>query len=107
MVIRRVGPVSCAKIAGALYALIGFVLGCMFSLVSMAGAFAGGPDSPFGPMSAIFGVGAIVILPILYGCMGFVMTLISAWLYNVLASSVGGIQLELSETGGVTGGVRS
>jgi hypothetical protein len=36
-----------------------------------------------------------VALPILYGGMGFVMTLIGAWLYNILAGFVGGIEMDL------------
>jgi hypothetical protein len=41
----------------------------------------------------LFGVGAIVLLPILYGCMGFVVSLVGAWLYNLAAGAVGGIEL--------------
>ena len=45
---------------------------------------------------AIFGVGAIVILPIFYACIGFVITLIMAVIYNALASAVGGIEVDIS-----------
>ena len=90
MVIRRIGPISCAKIAGVLYAVIGLVLGGIFSLAALGGAFPEGGGFPF-----IFGAGAIVVLPLFYGCLGFVFTLISAWLYNVLAGLVGGIELDL------------
>jgi len=30
MVIKRVGPLSCARIAGTLYAIVGFVIGLLF-----------------------------------------------------------------------------
>jgi hypothetical protein len=45
-------------------------------------------------MGALFGIGAIVLLPILYGCLGFVMTLLMAWLYNVAAGIVGGVEIQ-------------
>jgi hypothetical protein len=94
MVIKRIGPISCAKIAGTLYAILGIVIGGVFSLAALAGAFAtSAADTPAFPM--LFGAAAIVVLPLLYGCLGFVMTLISAWLYNVLAGWVGGIELDL------------
>ena len=94
MVIRRIGPISCAKIAGTLYAILGIVLGAIFSLIGVAGAFATqGADNPIFPM--LFGAAAIVVLPLLYGCLGFVMALIGAWLYNALAGWVGGIELDL------------
>ena len=47
------------------------------------------------PSVPMFGAGAIVILPILYGGLGFVATLIAAWVYNVVAGIVGGIELDV------------
>ena len=44
----------------------------------------------------LFGAGAVVILPIVYGCIGFVGGLIMAPLYNLVAKVVGGIEVELS-----------
>ena len=40
MVVKRVQPLSCAKIAGTLYAILGLVFGALFSLAAAAGAFA-------------------------------------------------------------------
>jgi hypothetical protein len=94
MVIKRVDPVSFAKITGTLYAILGLVAGAIVSLVSMAGGFASNSASGAG-FGAVIGVGAIVVLPILYGGCGFVATLIAAWLYNVVAGMVGGIELDL------------
>jgi hypothetical protein len=94
MVINRVGPLSCAKIAGALYAAIGLIIGAFVSLAAMAGAF-GSEDMGGGMMSALFGVGAIVLLPIFYGCMGFIGAAISAWLYNLIAGAVGGVEVDI------------
>jgi hypothetical protein len=92
MVIRRVAPLSCAKIAAILYAVIGLIAGGLFSLAAMAGGLASG-DSRFGLMGPLFGIGAIIILPILYGCLGFVGVLLMTWLYNGAAGIVGGIEI--------------
>jgi hypothetical protein len=43
----------------------------------------------------MFGIAGIVVLPIVYGILGFITTLIGAWLYNVLAGMVGGVELEV------------
>lgn len=40
MVIRRVAPVSCAKIAAVLYAVGGLFVGGVVSLIALAGGFA-------------------------------------------------------------------
>ena len=93
MVIKRVGPLSCAKVAGLRYLILGFGIGACLSLFAMAGSFAGGADSFF-PM--FMGAGAIVILPIFYGVFGFIGTLIMASLFNLVAGITGGIELDAS-----------
>lgn len=96
MIITRVAPVSAAKIAAAIYAVIGLFAGAVMTL-AMGGAFASdgpGPDSIF---SIFFGAGAIIALPIFYGVLGFVGTLIMAALYNVLASAIGGVEVDISQ----------
>jgi hypothetical protein len=85
---------SVAKIAGLLYAVVGLAMGGLFSLFAMLGAaFGDGSGGSFFP--ALFGVGSVILFPLFYGCLGFVMTAISAWLYNVVASVVGGVQLDV------------
>jgi len=90
MVIKSVGAVSFAKIMGTLYVIVGVVLGGLLSLVAMAGF--GRSGSGLG--GAIFGVAAVVVVQLVYGCLGFVATLIGAWLYNMAAGIVGGVELE-------------
>lgn len=94
MIIRRISPTSCARIAGAVYAIFGLLAGAMFSLVGLASSMAreNAEGAAFG---MLFGVGAIVVLPALYGVLGFVMTWITVWLYNVLAGTLGGVEIEV------------
>ncbi|HEX8618169.1 MAG TPA: hypothetical protein VF911_11340 [Thermoanaerobaculia bacterium] len=96
MVIRRFGPLSFAKISGVLYALMGLIFGAIISAVSIVGGVFGaaqqGGDALAGMM---FGAAAVVVLPIFYGVLGFVMSLIGAALYNVVAGFVGGIQMDV------------
>jgi len=96
MVLKRVGVISVAKFAGVFYAGVGLLVGVMFagisSLAGMAGASMHDVPSWIGP---IFGVGAIVLLPLLYGVLGFIFGAIVAGLYNVFSGFVGGIELEL------------
>ena len=93
MIIKRVAPLSLAKVSAALYALLGLIFGACISLISMAGsAFA---PKELGGMSMLFGVGAIVALPIFYGILGFIFSLIGAALYNLIASWVGGVEIDV------------
>jgi hypothetical protein len=93
MVINRVGPLSCAKIAGTLYAILGLIIGACFSLFALAGMSS---DRTGGAMfGVLLGVGAIVALPIFYGIIGFIGTIIMGWLYNVAAGIVGGVEIDV------------
>ena len=94
MIVRRVGPVSCAKVAGVVYAILGLVFGGVISLVALAGMVVAGDGGPR-MFPGMFGAAAVVVLPVLYGCLGFVMTLILAALYNLVAAAVGGIEVDL------------
>ena len=94
MVIKRIVPLSLAKIAGTLYAIMGLVFGCIFSMIALVGGF-GSEASQFSGLRVIIGGGAIIFLPIFYGVLGFVAMLVGAWIYNILAGVVGGIELDV------------
>ena len=97
MVLRKVGVLSCGKVLGLLYAVLGVLIGAVVSVVSIVGAAIGsaGGESPGAFLGVLFGVAAIVAMPLLYGGMGFIVGLISSALYNVVADFVGGLEVEL------------
>jgi hypothetical protein len=95
MIVRRVGPLSFAKLMAALYGLMGLLFGAIVSLISIAGGALIPKDDTGGMTGALFGAAAIVVLPIFYGALGFVFSLIGAALYNAVASVVGGIEIEV------------
>ena len=95
MIIRRVGPLSFAKLMGALYVLMGLCFGAIVSLISIVGGALIPRDEASGMTGALFGAAAIVVLPIFYGVLGFIFSLIGAALYNAVASVVGGVELDV------------
>ena len=94
MIVKRIGPLSVGKVAGTLYAVLGVLIGGVFSLIAMAGGMASDTAGASG-MGALIGVGAIVFFPILYGGLGFLFTMLAAALYNIVAGMVGGIELDM------------
>lgn len=96
---RRIGPgakyewkqfdvMSVAKIQAVIMAIFGFIAGLFISIFGgMASIFS---DSLPGA-TGIVGIGAIIILPIVYGIMGFISGAIGAIVYNFVASKIGGI----------------
>jgi hypothetical protein len=99
MILRRIGPLSLAKISGILYAIIGLVAGFFFAAMAFIMAAVGSNfDGGGGAFPGILiGVVTIFAAPILYGLMGFLAGLVSAVLYNLLAGVIGGVEVEFGE----------
>jgi hypothetical protein len=102
MIVRRVGVWSFARLYGGIMSVVGLIAGLFFALMATLGGFAGALGSSdtktglaAGGLGAVFGVGAIIILPICYGVMGIVLGAIGAWLYNVFAGLFGGIEVDI------------
>jgi len=94
MRITHIAPLSVAKVALVIYGVLGLVVGGFFALLAVFGASFGaamGDESAL--MGAAFGLGAVIVLPIFYGCLGALMGLFMSWLYNVVAGVVGGIEI--------------
>jgi hypothetical protein len=95
-VLKRVGVWSVSRMLGVLYAALGFLVGGIFTLISLVvaavGMASGEGEAAFG---ILFGVGAIVIAPIFYGTIGLVFGALGAFIYNLAAGVVGGIEFEL------------
>jgi hypothetical protein len=83
-----------------MYALMGLILGAFVSLFAAVGglataAFSADPTRRFGVVG-LFGTAAIFVLPLFYGAIGFVVTLVSAWVYNMTARLTGGMEIDVS-----------
>ncbi|RKY16982.1 MAG: hypothetical protein DRQ55_16840 [Planctomycetota bacterium] len=98
MKLRRIDPVSCAKVFGLLYAFIGLLMGVFTSFLTVLGsAVASQSGAEFPAVAFAFGgVFAMFVAPIVYGLTGAFVGLIGAALYNLIAGRIGGIELELS-----------
>jgi hypothetical protein len=100
MVIKRIAPLSAAKIAGLIYTLIGLPFALLVWVVSLVGLnYSGLSNSPFLPFAPSYvvagGAVAVVVLPIGYGIFSFFMALVGAWIYNFVAGIVGGVKVEV------------
>jgi hypothetical protein len=100
MVIRRIGVWSVSRLYGGICASMGLLIGAIFALIATVGGMAGSMSNSgsggfaSGGLGAVFGVGAIIILPLFYGVLGLIGGAIGAALYNLFAGMFGGIELE-------------
>lgn len=86
--LRRVDPMTYAKIQAVISLIFGFVAG----LFRTVGYFA----SPV-HVSAV-GAFSIIIYPILYLVIGFVTSLVQAWIYNWLVPRIGGVRFTINRS---------
>jgi len=91
--IKRFGVLSVGKILGILYAILGIIVGAMFTALSLLAAVSSSNQGA-GIVGLLFGVGAIIFFPIFYGIMGLIFGMLTAFLYNLVASRIGGIEVE-------------
>ncbi|MEO1617018.1 MAG: hypothetical protein AAFV88_14295 [Planctomycetota bacterium] len=90
--LKTVDPVSCGLVLAVFYAILGLLVGGFFSLFAVIGLAAQEGGAIAG---LITGIGAIIVLPLLYGAGGFIGGLIAALIYNVCAGMVGGLKIDL------------
>ena len=84
--ITSISPVQTAKVMALLYFAISLILVLFMGLTFI---FTPGPRPPM--------IGMLAVMPFLYLFLGFIFTVIGAWVYNIVARWVGGIEFTTSE----------
>ncbi len=98
--VKRIGPGSAFKVGLVVYAFLGLIIGVCMALFSMVagslGSLAGGGSPGARALGFGFGLGAIIIFPILYRIIGGIAGAIGAAVYNLAAGWVGGLEVDIS-----------
>ncbi|HTB80437.1 MAG TPA: DUF3566 domain-containing protein [Opitutaceae bacterium] len=94
--IKSITPLQLGKMLAIIYggmSLLFIPFFLLFGVIaSMAPKVHGGP-----PLPAIFGfgLGFALLFPLIYAAMGFVLGVIGAFIYNLVAKWIGGIEVEV------------
>ena len=81
----RISPHQAGKILGIMYFLMGLLAAPLF----LFGAF-------FGKGMGLTGVLFAILVPFLYGAIGYIFVALSAIVYNLLAGLVGGLEVTVT-----------
>jgi len=93
--IKRFRILSVALMEGALMGFLGVII---VLLVSIIGGIHGGLMAPVGSSSLFdFGIIGIIILPIMFFLLGFLLGGCTTYFYNLIAGWIGGIEIEITE----------
>lgn len=92
---------SCARLLGALYGALALLV-VPFGLIGVFVSAIKGDSAGIGTSFLL------IVAPLLYAILGFLFGGLSSWVYNLVATWVGGIEIELSEqtSGGSTSTTR-
>lgn len=86
--VRAFGVFQTAKVTAVLYVVITAIFAVPFGIIGTLVAIISGKRE--GLLSLL-----LLVAPIVYGIMGFLMMALMCWLYNVVAARTGGIEIEL------------
>lgn len=93
MVIKRIGVLKLAIFQCLVMAMLGVLIALVMMLFgSMIGGLIGHNAGAAGMLGGLI---MLIILPILYGVLGFIAGAIGAFLYNLVAGWVGGIEMDV------------
>ena len=96
LTITHLGVFSVAKIYGAIMAVFGLIIGVIYGLfVMLFGAAMMSQSRGAGGASVFVGLVMMIVIPIMYGVIGFVGGAIAALIYNVAAGIAGGVEIEV------------
>ncbi len=99
--VEAIPAVPFAVMMGAIDAVIGLIVGIIFAITSsaMMSMMSSTYDIDLTGWGILFGVAAIIIMPIACFIGGLIQGLIIAVIYNFLAPRIGGIKLRFKEEG--------
>src|ERR1700758_606515 len=92
--IQSIGVLSAAKMIGAIYAILGVLAIPIFLFISLAGSMIPNQTGT-NPFAGVVGIIFGLMAPVFYGAFGFIFGALGAFLYNLLAKWLGGIEVRI------------
>ena len=83
--IERVSISQCAKVTAGIYFVISLPIVVLFTLVAMISG------------KIAIGIGTLILIPIAYALLSYLVGLLCAWIYNLVASRIGGFKYTAAE----------
>jgi hypothetical protein len=93
--LKRISPLQLGKFTGILYALLSLILIPFVLLALLLSAFAPNGNDNLSGLGLGFAAVMVVLAPVIYGVMGFILGAFAGWIYNVVAGWTGGLEFEI------------
>jgi hypothetical protein len=95
--IKKINVISLAKILGLSLAILGFIVGLVVGFIMFVIGSFFGTSNGMTLLAPSLGIIGFLIIPLLFGAIGFLLGGLSTLIYNLLASWVGGIEIEIGD----------
>jgi Na+-transporting NADH:ubiquinone oxidoreductase subunit NqrD len=95
--LRSVNPVQLGLVLGLIYAVLAIIVALLYVL--FGAAFFSAMHADYAGMLPMMGIGLIVVAPFAYFVVGFLVGLIGAALFNLVAGWIGGIEVTFQGPG--------
>jgi hypothetical protein len=97
--IKKINVLSLAKIYGLSMAFLGLIIGIFVGFAMFFfGTFVGSGNNYSSYFGLSLGILGLVATPILFGLLGLIFGGLATFFYNILASWLGGIKIEIIDT---------
>ena len=96
--IKRIVPLSAAKMAAVIYGAMGVVVGFQLALATVLPTIKQARETGTGlsaPMISVIVLAVLIIAPLFYGLLGFIIRIVGAAIYDVVAGWFGGLQIQI------------
>ncbi len=94
--LKNINPVQCGIVLAVMYAFLGIVFVVLMAPFMALISTMGMNNQAGNPFSS-FGFAGLLVFPIMYGVLGFISGLLSAFIYNLVAGWTGGVEITLSQ----------
>ncbi len=95
--LKRINPLQLGKVLAITYGGLALLIVPIFLVIATVAGVASKAQGGLGPPAAFvgMGIGFAIFAPVFYALMGFLTGVIGAFVYNLVASWVGGIEIEV------------
>jgi hypothetical protein len=90
--LKKIGILSLGKIQAIVMAIIGLIMGILYAIGGIALSSVLQINGGIG-----LALASIIILPIVYGILGFIGGIIGALVFNAAVKVIGGLELDIEE----------
>ncbi len=95
--LSRIAPLRAGVVTGVLYGIMSLIFVPFLLIAALFTSHRSAAAGPPSALPAFFGLTFVVLMPVFYAIMGFIVGVLAAAVYNLVARWTGGLQFEVRD----------